>query len=200
MGRDIHAFLRVPTLSFDVVTISGDIIHNLRSSLDHLAKQLVLVGIEKSPPTVPLTDKQLRQIEFPIAETEAQYEPDKARKVKGMLPEMVEAIDRLKPYKSGNEALWRIHELDNIDKHRSLFTVAHDLMFTADWLDGAYLFKAQDPHFAGIEPKVEKDLEIEIGKAFSDPEIRERNALLPSLHQLVDFTENLILSFKPFLE
>lgn len=37
-------FKTVPTLSFDVVSISGDIVHNLRSALDHLAQQLVFVG------------------------------------------------------------------------------------------------------------------------------------------------------------
>jgi hypothetical protein len=119
-------FQKVPTLSFDVISLAGDVIHNLRSALDHLANQLALVGC----PT--LTDKELRQIEFPIAETLKKYEDDKARKVKGMRPEAVKAIDDLKLYKGGNDPLWRLHELDNIDKHRTLFTVAHDFLYTSD--------------------------------------------------------------------
>jgi hypothetical protein len=120
----------VPTLSFEVVAIAGDVVHNLRSALDHLAKQLVLVGLTVAQPAVGLSDKELRQIEFLIAESVARYEADKARKVKGMTLESIEDIDRLKPYKGGNDAPWRIHELDNIDKHSTLFTVAHDFLFT----------------------------------------------------------------------
>src|SRR5579884_4034393 len=33
----------VPTISFDVVCLAGDVIHNLRAALDHLAQQLALV-------------------------------------------------------------------------------------------------------------------------------------------------------------
>jgi hypothetical protein len=195
-----HEFKRVPTLSFEVVAIAGDVVHNLRAALDHLAKQLVLVGLTVAPPAVPLTDKELRQIEFPIAETVTKYEADKARKVKGMTPEAIETIDRLKPYKGGNDALWRIHELDNIDKHRTLFTVAHDFLFTADWFSGAYLLKAENPHFTGVEPNVERDVQVEIEKAISQSKATQTNALLPSLQKLVDFVDGLVLSLKPLLE
>jgi hypothetical protein len=187
-------FQKVPTLSFDVISLAGDVIHNLRSALDHLANQLALVGC----PT--LTDKELRQIEFPIAETLKKYEDDKARKVKGMRPEAVKAIDDLKLYKGGNDPLWRLHELDNIDKHRTLFTVAHDFLYTSDWFDGAYLHKTENPHFAGLEPDVEKNIQLEIERAASDPQIVYKNALLPMLHQLVDFVDSLIVSFRPLLE
>src|SRR5712692_6108746 len=136
-------FPALPTISFDAVCLAGDIVHNLRAALDHLAQQLALLGC----PT--LNDKELRQIEFPIAETLCKYEADKARKVKGMRPEAIEAIDRLRPYKDGNHALWRLHELDNIDKHRTLFTFGPEFIFTSDWFDGVYHFRTDDPHFAG---------------------------------------------------
>jgi hypothetical protein len=109
--------------------------------LDHLAQQLALIGC----PT--LTDKELRQIEFPIAEILTKYEADNARKVRGMRPEAVKEIDRLKPYKDGNDALWRIHELDNIDKHRTLFTCGPEIIFTSDWFNGVYQFKTDEPAF-----------------------------------------------------
>ncbi len=191
----LHDFKTVPTLSFDVVAISGDLVHNLRSALDHLAHQLVFVG---SPHLTTSTIS--RNIGFPIAESMTKYETIKAGKVEGMRPEAKEAIDRLKPYKGGNDALWRVHELDNIDKHRALFTVAHDFLFTSDWFPGAYLMKAENPNFPGIEPNVEQDIQVEIEKAISKPEVARADTLLPSLHQLVDFVENLVLGFKPFLE
>src|SRR5271168_2992434 len=100
-------------LPFDALSGAGDIIHNLRSALDHLACQLVWVGSGEEPS---------RRVYFPIAKDATTYEGEKARKVEGMCPKAIKAIDALKPYKGGNDALWRIHELDNIDKHRTLFT------------------------------------------------------------------------------
>jgi hypothetical protein len=193
-------FPKVPTFSVDVITSAGDIVHNLRSALDHLAQQLVAVGVTKRPPKPPLTAEQIRRIGFPIAETSKKYKAEKRAKVKGMLPEARKAIDRLKPYKGGNDALWRIHELDNIDKHRSLFTVAPHFLFTAQWLEGCYMLKTDKPHFTGIETQVEKDIQLEIKEALSQPQVSKANALLPSLHQLVKFVDDLILSFKPLLE
>jgi hypothetical protein len=194
-----HSLKTVPTLPIDAVTIAGDVVHNLRAALDHLARQLVLVGLEQSPPAIPFTEKDWRNIYFPVAETAEIYEADKPRKIKGVLLEAIEAIDRLKPYKGGNDPLWRIHELDNIDKHRSLFTLGHDFLFTADWYDGTYLMKAENPLFAGVEAQVEQDIQLEIEEAFSQPQGAEANALIPSLYQLVDFVDNLVLSFRPLL-
>ncbi|WP_348267729.1 hypothetical protein P8936_00450 [Edaphobacter paludis] len=188
----------VPKLPFNIVTMAGDVVHNLRTALDHLAYHLVAVGMECAP-VLPLTDAEMRQIAFPIAETLKQYEADKPKRVKGMLPEAVEAIDRCKPYKGGNDELWRIHELDNIDKHRTLFTLAHDFLFTGDWFDGAYLVKADNPLFAGVETQVEKDVQLEIKEALSQPQVTNANALLPSLHDLINLVDDLIVSFKPFL-
>jgi len=186
-------FPSVPVLSFDAACLAGDVVHNLRSALDHLAQQLALVGCPS------LTDKELRQIEFPIAESLAKYEADKARKVKGMKPEAIKKIDGLRPYKGGNDALWRLHELDNIDKHRALFTFGPEFIFTSDWFDGVYHFKTDDPNFVGLEADVEKDIKLEIEKALSKSEIGQANALLPTLHQLVGFVDELVLEFKTLL-
>jgi hypothetical protein len=38
-----------------------------------------------------------------------------------------EAIDALKPYKGGNDPLWMLHRLNNIEKHRLLITVGSRL-------------------------------------------------------------------------
>jgi hypothetical protein len=40
-----NEFKQVPSLSFEAVAIAGDVVQNLRSALDHLAQQLVLVGL-----------------------------------------------------------------------------------------------------------------------------------------------------------
>src|SRR5260370_21429469 len=116
----------LPVLPWSAVASAGDVVHNLRSALDHLAHQLVLVGTPGK--------EQTRRIEFPSARDLATYENTKGAKVVGMRQEAIEAIDALQPYKGGNDGLWRIHELDNIDKHRGLFTVERDCIFTAEWM------------------------------------------------------------------
>lgn len=188
----LDEFVTLPRLPFDAIATAGDIVHNLRSALDHLAYQLVLVGSGKEPS---------RRVEFPIAKDFATYEAEKARKVQGMRPLAIKAIDNVKPYKGGNGPLWRIHELDNIDKHRTLFSVAHDYLFFADWFDGDYWFKTDTPHFAGVfDEEVEQDMQLEIDKAVGKPQVAQGNSLLPSLHQLVDFVDELVAYFKPLLE
>lgn len=193
-----HSIGKYRLLTFDTLGLAGDVVHNLRSALDHLANQLAWVGSGEEPS---------RRVEFPIAEDAATYEREKARKVKGMRPEVVKFIDSLKPYKGGNDALWRLHELDNIDKHRTLFTYSHDAFLVADWLSELSLYpynlKASNPHFSGVESfdrEVEQDVEIEIDEAASQAHIVSGDALLPSLVQMVDYVNDLVLSFRPFLE
>jgi hypothetical protein len=184
-------FLTLPRMSFDVVVIAGEVVHSLRSALDHLAWQLVEVA-----GNMPTSDTM-----FPIAKDINAYESSKIGKVKGMRSEAVKAIDALKPYKGGNDLLWRIHELDIIDKHRHLFSVAHDYLFYGDWFDGDYLFKASAPNFSGVfDAQVEEDMQLEIDKAISQTQVAQSNSLLPSLHQLMDFVDKLVADFKPLLE
>ena len=194
-GHATHFHVDLPILPFDALAAAGDIVHNLRSALDHLAYQLVVVGSGKEPS---------RRVEFPIARDHAAYEDGKAKKVEGMRPLAVKHIDNLQPYKGGNQLLWRIHELDNIDKHRTLFTVAHDYLFVADWLPmvgSPYWLKTDAPHFTGVfDLDVEKDVQLEIEEAFGRAKVAETDALLPSLRGLIKGTEELVLSFKPLLE
>jgi hypothetical protein len=189
--------LNIPVLSFDAIAAAGDVIQNLRSALDHLAYQLVLVG-GGSPGTHTC---------FPIAKDFSAYESGRARKVEGMRQDAIKAIDDLKPYKGGNDAFWKIHELNNIDKHRVIFTVSQDYLFVAEWLapitNFPYWHKAEsgDPHFAGIfDQQVEYDMQREVEEAITNSQVHDSNALLPTLHQLVEFVDSLVASFKPMLE
>lgn len=43
-------------------------------------------------------------------------------------------------------------------------------------------------------------MQFEIEKSLSDPQPSGRDAILPSLHQMIDVTESLVFGFKPFLE
>jgi hypothetical protein len=194
-GHRFEEFQTLPRMPFNAIATAGDIVHNLRTSLDHLANHLVFANGKK--PTL--------RTEFPIAKDSPTYERDKVRKVEGMATVSKEAIDRLKPYKGGNDPLWLLHDFDNIDKHRMLFTVDKNTLFVADWIDDffgfkQFLVKASDPHFAGVfENEGKKNVNAQIKKPISKPKIAGGNALLPTLHELVVFVENLVLNFEPFL-
>jgi len=196
-------FAKLPVSKFEVLAIAGDVLHNLRSALDHLAFQLVEVGECRG-----IGERRGKRIAFPIFDTANDYEALKAGKVKGARKAAIKAIDALQPYKGGKgEILWRLHELDNIDKHRTLFAYSQDCMLVADWLleysDSPYNLKRRNPEFAGIDAldsEVEQEMELEIDKAILESQIAKSNAMLPSLIQLVDYVKNLILAFTPFLE
>jgi hypothetical protein len=93
--------------------IAGDVFHNLRSALDHLAWNMV-----EASGSTPNS-----QTAFPIFNSATEYEAQAPGRVHGMRQLAVEAIDRIRPYKGGNEFLWRLHRLNNIDKHRLLIAI-----------------------------------------------------------------------------
>jgi hypothetical protein len=169
----------------------GDIAHNLRTALDHLmCHTLVVAGSA-------ITSRDA----FPISESLARYESRRDGFVNRVRPSVIEALDLLKPYKGGNLDLWRIHELDRIDKHRALAPFASDFIFFADWFNGDFLFKQDAPALAGLyNSQVEQDMQFEILKSLTEPQPSGHDAILPSLHQLIDITESLVFSFRPFLE
>jgi hypothetical protein len=94
--------------------IIGDCVHNLRSALDHLAWQLV--ESNRQTPSENTT--------FPISATKAKFEsPGTQGKMHTFSRDARAAVTALKPYQGGNEALWRIHRLNIIDKHHLLIPV-----------------------------------------------------------------------------
>jgi hypothetical protein len=93
--------------------IVGDALHNLRSTLDHLAWQLVLEA--GSAPTSSTS--------FPIFDDAAKYGRGALSKLAGMRQSAIDAIAAIKPYKGGNDTLWRLHRLNNVDKHRLVISV-----------------------------------------------------------------------------
>jgi hypothetical protein len=100
----------------NLALLAGDAIQNLSTALDHLAYQVVCKDTEDAPPNP-------RAIYFPIADDYDSYEASKAKKLRGAKSATLERFDKLKPYRGGNENLWRLARLNNIEKHRLLFTV-----------------------------------------------------------------------------
>jgi hypothetical protein len=95
----------------------GDFVHNLRSALDHMVWDLVLLNPDSADPD--------RHTEFPIYWDPAQYglPHEAARKLRGIVPQAVDLIEEVQPYHAPNpkrSPLWGLRELDIADKHRTL--------------------------------------------------------------------------------
>ncbi len=192
----------------------GDIIQNLRSSLDHLAYRLFIVAGGSST--------SARHIYFPIAEDEATFNsPDTQRKIKGIVQTAVDRIHAIKPYRGGNDVLWQIHELNNRDKHRLLLTAGASfgsMDIAAHMREG---FKKFFEETGAILPSIfvepaEKKFPLKVGDELfidgpdakpnlhmnfnfkillSEPGIVEGKMLLPTMRSMVDEVEGVLGNF-----
>ncbi len=175
----------------DIPAIAGDVIHNLRSALDHLAFHLVMVGITfGEPPPEKWEDTQ-----FPIFHSPDSYEAGKRRRIQGARREAIEAIDALKPYKGGCEALWLLRRLDNTDKHSFILPIGEDVIV------GGVSLKAYEPYFASLGiSKDNQDVNLASEKSLAEPAVGRANALLPTLHKLLHLVSNIVAGFLPLLQ
>jgi len=123
----------------DAAIIIGDIIHNLKSALDH-AYWNCTEKFAKS-------DGERKAIQFPITSTEKALRES----VLPGLPSRVsdsfaKALESLKPYREGgNKLLCAIHDLDVLDKHKLLIPTGNFTKITS------VMIQRQVPDFpAGI--------------------------------------------------
>jgi hypothetical protein len=104
-----------PPLRFAV--ISGEVVHHLRSSLDHLVHALVIRNGEK--PT--------RQHQFPLCASKKEFKEACGRgQIKGVGVSARKLIESVQPYASptpDDTILYVISQYDNADKHRLLVVV-----------------------------------------------------------------------------
>lgn len=100
----------------DFALILGDCLHNLRSSLDNLAFELLLAHKKGRP-----SKSMVNNSGFPIhlRETEDSLKEFK-RMTRGIHPDAQALIKRLQPYNRGNQksSLLNLSKLNNTDKHR----------------------------------------------------------------------------------
>lgn len=123
----IYRVTRVPEIDPMIAAVAGDIVHNLRSALDHLAWQLVVFdgGQPNKDTAFPLHESPTNQKGNPRVLTIQPGIND---------PRIMAAVETMQPYSEAKyghdprtDALGIIGRLDNIDKHRLLLTVTHTL-------------------------------------------------------------------------
>jgi hypothetical protein len=114
-GEYVYYVVSVPVIPDSISLMLGDAVHNLRSTLDHLA--CALVEASGSQPN--------SQTGFPIFDTAKAYGEMSRGKVPGLGKYALAALDRVQPYQGGwGHWAWQLHKLDIFDKHRLLLTVS----------------------------------------------------------------------------
>ncbi len=91
--------------------VAGDVIHNMRSALDHLIEQL----------TIRHSGRPLAKTEFPVFVDADKFGGRERSMIGGCSPAVREAIRDLQPYHRNDpttDPLWKLHDLWNMDKHR----------------------------------------------------------------------------------
>jgi hypothetical protein len=198
-GDDVFKVSNLRATPLELALIAGDAIHNLRSALDHLAYQLVLVA-----GGMPST-----QTGYPIFATGKRYETYKAGKVEGMSDAAKREIDASKPYGRGTDELYWLHTLNISDKHHELLitlvSVSGALVLMPRWYKPRFQFyNFRTPVKDGdiiltCEPGFDENVNFAFDVAFGEPEVVKGKPVLELLHQTSDFVDNLILSFRPHL-
>jgi hypothetical protein len=218
-GNLLYKIARVPAVPDQVAAIAGDVIHNLRSSLDLLMSQLV-----KRQTGDPGTGY------YPTAPTRKLFEATCGSKIKRLVGEdAFKLIRASESYRGGKgDAAWRVHRLDIEDKHRVVYELGLNLssltlafptatfegldaekaaefnkmtgemMDTVFWRpsDNMFPLKDGDVLFSGPANPV-NDPKFRLDVAFSEPQIVYAQPVLPALTQFGQAMEALIESFGP---
>jgi hypothetical protein len=213
-GQRLYKVTKADAPPDSLPLIAGDVVHNARAALDHLVWQLV----EANGTTPSKADG------FPVNESARAFESGGIAKVKARISkDAVKIVRALKPYKGGNDALWRLHHLDIADKHRVLFLVGSsfrsvspivptDDEFAAAMgaimsqlfirpLDRMFPLKQGDVlfKFPLSEPQSKNEPQFRFDVAFGQGEIVEGEPIVETLNDLVSATEQVIELFAPLL-
>jgi hypothetical protein len=101
-----------PVVEWGVVV--GDLLHDVRSALDHAAYQLVASGRAA-------TEETLRESQFPICDSKSTFDDAVPRRLAGVDRELLAVVEDAQPFQYHdvlNSPLHHLRELSNRDKHR----------------------------------------------------------------------------------
>ncbi|MBI2039932.1 hypothetical protein HYT18_02570 [Candidatus Microgenomates bacterium] len=215
--RLIYYLVKAEQVPEKIAFITGDIIQNLRSALDYLAYQLFTIGSGNG--------NIGRHIYFPISQDFDHYQREKIKKTEGISQQAKDIIDSVKPYKEGNINLWRISQLNNIDKHRLLVTVGSsfgsmdigkhlqvsttkafpDLKVPAIPLfikpaDILFPLKVGDELFIdGPDAKPIPNMQFRFNIVLNEPGIIEGEILIETIQSMINEVESLVPKFESLI-
>jgi hypothetical protein len=124
-GR-LHVYrLRLSSpVPIDAPLVMGDLLHNVRSSLDSL-----VFALSERGKGSPLVGDELRVPQFPITASDGQWASESVRRLKFVPAEACALIYEMQPYRDtydveGVHPLQKLADLSNVDKHRRLHVLS----------------------------------------------------------------------------
>lgn len=213
---------RADPVPLGIAVITGDITHNLRTALDYLHQHLLTVGTSSSFPS------KSKDASFYIDghSDPNHYKTSAQAKVQGLRQDAIDALNGIEPYKGGKgHDLWVLNELNNIDKHRLLVTVASSFQS----LDlGAHIGTAIRKMGGSLHPglpslfirpadnlcplkvgdelfidspdaEVNQQMNFGFNIALSEPGVVDSKPLLETVQHLTDLVSGIVTGFRPCL-
>ena len=169
----------------ELSAVFGDLIHNLRTSLDLAACECVRNN-----------NKSDKGVLFPFCDNASDLDlVIKQRNIKRAQKEVVEYIKCLLPFKGGNIALRAIHDLDIRDKHRAM--VPQALSFASPVIQ----IREQDgtlcdpPRIVG-DPNMASDIRF----VFPEDTPLAKEELIPTLHHLITLVDSIVSALSCILD
>jgi hypothetical protein len=119
----------------EISFMAGDVLHNLRSTLDHLAWQFAL-STGSQQPTFPLDDaSDWRRVFFPLRATFDASDDWLPKRLRNASPAIKTFLREIQPFAMADDprhaTLWMLQELSNVDKHRVPLIAVPSLHATA---------------------------------------------------------------------
>lgn len=200
--------------------IASEIFHHLRSILDHMVWQLVEANGH---------DPSKQRCSFPISDSVEEFQSGGLRQVRRVADAAVDLVKAAKPYKGGNDGLWRLHELSRIDKHRVPIPVGS--AYRSVGMDVGFLLRERIRQERGHEipemrvslrpadrsfplregaevyrvlagndlSQVDMNPQFTFEVAFGEGEVLEGEPIIPALHQFVSLVKATVEPFRPLL-
>jgi hypothetical protein len=187
--------------------ITGDVIHNLRATLDHLWGRAMKPGGGRCDEG------------FPFYSSAEKLEDEVLRAVKRRRKTAMNLLQAIKPYPGGNDLLCLLDALDNIDKHEVLIPAYGAVPFVfIDAVTGLRTLKPDlKPHWLRLdlaEPicpvengteldripasqrgKVNMNTQIPLTISFGEFEVVKGKPILPLLHQMIEMVDGIEKDF-----
>jgi hypothetical protein len=113
-NKVVKAILREPPPEI-LHVIAGELIYQLRSSLDQIAVAMARLSVAKPNP---------KRVYFPTGQDLKGFKAAARSHLKSFDRDFVKAVIGLRPYDGGNDALRAVFQMGNIDKHMELIPAA----------------------------------------------------------------------------
>jgi hypothetical protein len=188
----------MPVIPSEFAVIVGDAAQNLRSALDYLAAELA-----RSNGGNP------KLVYFPIFETVEKYIAESSGKTKGIADAAKKLMDEIQPYGGGHCAvLWALHSMNNADKHRLLVTISANIaksaVFKLSPEGNVFSVRFEVPGLkqGDVLGEVSGDSEADhrinftFDIAFGEPQVIAGESVVPTLIQMVQIVEAIVLAFE----